>query len=226
MGLGTILEAVVAWAQSVVRTAGYLGLFLVMFLENICPPIPSEVILPLAGSLVAEGGFTLVGVTGVGALGSVAGALVFYILGHLLGEARVRRLVRGYGKWITISEADLDKAFRWFDRYGEGVIFFGRMVPIVRSLVSIPAGLARMNLARFGLYTAFGTALWSLLLAGAGHLLGTRWHLVSEWVNRYEKAILVLAALGAVAFVVTRLLRRRQAARATRAAPKGVTDPD
>jgi membrane protein DedA with SNARE-associated domain len=226
MGLGTILEAVIVWAQSVVRTAGYLGLFFVMFLENICPPIPSEVILPLAGSLVSEGAFTLLGVTGVGAGGSVAGALIFYVLGHVLGEARVRRLVRSYGKWITVSEADLDKAFRWFNRYGEGVIFFGRMVPIVRSLVSIPAGLARMNLARFGLYTAIGTALWSLLLAGAGYLLGTRWHLVSEWVNRYEKAILALLVVGAVAFVVTRLVRRRSAARADRAAAKSIVEPD
>lgn len=217
-----MFDAIVTWAQSVVRTGGYLGLLIVMFLENILPPVPSEVILPLAGSLVSEGSFSLVGVTLVGACGSVVGALVFYFLGHLLGEARVRRLVQRYGKWLTISEGDFDKALSWFDRYGEGVIFFGRMVPIVRSLVSIPAGIARMSLSRFSLYTAIGTGLWSFLLAGAGHLLGQQWQRVSVWVDRYERAILVLLILGAVVFIVTRV---RQHRKASRAAASSVAEP-
>ncbi|MGD2103637.1 MAG: DedA family protein [Anaerolineae bacterium] len=210
MGLGELVEAVVTWAQSVVSTMGYPGLVLVMFLENVFPPIPSEVILPLAGSLALEGRFTLLGVTLVGSLGSVAGALVFYGLGYVFGEQRVRGLMRRYGKWLMLSEQDFDRALEWFDRYGENVIFFGRMVPIVRSLISIPAGISEMNLAYFGAYTAVGTALWSFLLAFAGYLLGRSWMLVSEWVSRYEKATLAVGILVVAVFLVRRLLQRRR----------------
>ena len=211
MGLAKLLDTLATWAQSVVSTAGYPGLVLVMFLENIFPPIPSEVILPLAGWLVLQGRFTLAGVTVVGSAGSMGGALVFYELGRLLGETRVRELVRRYGKWMTLSEEDFDKALAWFNRYGEGVIFFGRMVPIVRSLVSVPAGIASMNLGRFSIYTAIGTGLWSFLLALAGYLLGHSWPLVSEWMGRYEKVIIALAVLAVVAFVANRLRQRRRA---------------
>jgi membrane protein DedA with SNARE-associated domain len=188
---------------------GYPGLAMVMFLENVFPPIPSEVILPLAGSLALEGRFTLVGVTAVGTLGSMMGALVFYALGYLFGEPRVRFLMRRYGKWLMLSEADLDKALEWFDRYGEKVVFFGRMVPIVRSLISIPAGIASMNLGFFCLYTVIGTGMWSFLLAFAGYLLGKSWSLVSEWVSRYEKAAIVIGIVAIVIFFVRRLLQRR-----------------
>jgi len=210
MGLRELVSTVVTWAQSVVSSMGYPGLVMVMFLENIFPPIPSEVILPLAGSLALEGRFTLWGVTAVGSMGSMAGALVFYALGYLFGEPRVRFLMRRYGRWLMLSEADLDKALEWFDRYGERVIFFGRMVPIVRSLISIPAGIASMNLAVFCLYTAIGTGIWSFLLTFAGYLLGKSWPLVSDWVSRYEKAAIVIGIVAIVAFFGRRFLQRRQ----------------
>jgi membrane protein DedA with SNARE-associated domain len=210
MGLRELVGTIVTWAQSVVSTMGYPGLVMVMFLENIFPPIPSEVILPLAGSLALEGRFTLWGVTAVGSMGSMAGALVFYALGYVFGEPRVRFLMQRYGRWLMLSEADLDKALEWFDRYGERVIFFGRMVPIVRSLISIPAGIASMNLAVFCLYTAIGTGMWSFLLTFAGYLLGKSWPLVSDWVSRYEKAAIAVGIVAIVAFFVRRLLQRRQ----------------
>ena len=210
MGLGELLEAVVTWAQSVVSTMGYPGLVMVMFLENVFPPIPSEVILPLAGSLALEGRFTLFGVTVSGTVGSVLGALVFYAVGHLFGEHRVRVLMRRYGKWLMLSEEDFDTALAWFNRYGEKVIFFGRMVPIVRSLISIPAGIAEMHLGYFGGYTAVGTALWSFLLAFAGYLLGKSWALVSEWMSRYEKVTLVIGVIVVIAFFAVRFFRRRR----------------
>ncbi len=210
MGLRELINTVVVWAQSVVSTMGYPGLVIVMFLENVFPPIPSEVILPLAGSLALEGRFTLLGVTVMGSIGSMAGALVFYGLGYLFGENRVRVLMRRYGRWLMLSEEDFDRALTWFDRYGEKVIFFGRMVPIVRSLISIPAGIAGMNLGYFGAYTAVGTALWSFLLAFAGYLLGKSWALVSKWVSRYEKAALVIGILIVVAFFARRFIQRRR----------------
>jgi membrane protein DedA with SNARE-associated domain len=120
-----------------------------------------------------------------------------------------------------LSEEDFDKALAWFNRYGEGVIFFGRMVPIVRSLVSVPAGIANMNLGRFSIYTAIGTGLWSFILALAGYLLGQSWPLVGEWISRYEKVIIILAILAVVAFFANRLRQRRKA---SQAAADSVTD--
>jgi len=212
MGLSHLLDSVAIWVQGVIRAMGYVGLGLVMFLENIFPPIPSEAVLPMAGWLAFEkqGNFTLWGVTLVGALGSVAGALAFYGLGYWFGESRVRELMRRFGKWLLLSEEDFDTALSWFDRYGELVIFFGRMVPIVRSLVSIPAGIASMNLPRFSLYTAIGTALWSFLLAFAGYLLGQNWPLVMDWIGRYEKVVIGLVVLAVIVFVVQRLRQRKQ----------------
>ncbi len=209
MHLTAILDLINLWTQSAISALGYPGLGLVMFLENVFPPIPSEVVLPLAGSLTLQGRFTLAGVTLVGALGSIAGALLFYGLGHWLGEARVRRLMERYGRWLSLSAADFDRAKSWFERYGEPVIFFGRMVPMVRSLISIPAGLAGMDLARFNLYTALGTALWSLLLAWAGRILGQNWPLVSTWIGRYEHLVLAVAGVGVVLFVARWRLRRK-----------------
>jgi membrane protein DedA with SNARE-associated domain len=205
----TILETVNHWAQTVISSLGYVGVGLMMFLENVFPPLPSEVILPLAGSLTVDKRFTLVGVTLVSALGSLAGALFFYGLGRWLGETRVRRLIERYGRWLSLSIADFDRATAWFERYGEPLIFFGRMVPMVRSLISIPAGLMGMSVARFNLYTALGTALWSLLLAWAGRILGQNWPLVSAWIGHYEHLVLAIT-VGAVVLLVTRRFLRRQ----------------
>ena len=217
MGLSTFIDSLAMWAQDIIRSMGYVGLGLVMFLENVFPPIPSEAVLPMAGwlALEQESGFSLWGVTLVGILGSVAGAFVFYGLGYWFGEERVRVLICRYGKWALLSEKDLDKALTWFSRYGELVIFFGRMVPIVRSLVSIPGGIAKMNLGQFALYTAVGTGLWIFLLAFAGYQLGQNWSLAMEWLSRYEKVVLVLVGVVAIVVVVKRLAQQRQKSGAT-----------
>ncbi|MFP3853932.1 MAG: DedA family protein [Anaerolineales bacterium] len=213
MGLSHLLDSVAMWVQDIIQAMGYPGLAFVMFLENVLPPIPSEAVLPMAGWLAfeGEGNFTLLGVTIVGALGSVSGALVFYALGYVFGEHRVRHLMARYGKWALLKVEDFDTALSWFHRYGEQVIFFGRMVPIVRSLVSIPAGIAGMNLVRFSIYTAIGTAIWSFLLALAGFLLGQNWPVVMDWVGRYEKIVLLLVVVAVLYFVTVRLLRNRSA---------------
>ncbi len=207
MHLGDILSAIKIWVESLISTVGYPGLALVMFLENVFPPIPSEIVLPLAGSLTLTGRFTLLGVTVVGMFGSVLGALAFYGIGRGFGEVRLRSLVARYGRWILLSKEDIDRADAWFRRYGEYVIFFGRMVPIIRSVISIPAGLAAMPLLRFCFYTAIGTAMWSFALAFAGRLLGASWPLVADWINKYQNLVLVLLALAIVIFVVQRLRR-------------------
>jgi membrane protein DedA with SNARE-associated domain len=213
MHLGDILNAINEWALGIIGSLGYPGLGFIMFLENVFPPIPSEIVLPLAGwlTLGEDAQFTLVGVTIVGAIGSVAGAFFFYGLGRWFDESRVRYLLQRFGKWFMLSENDLDTALEWFDRFDEYVIFFGRMVPIVRSLISVPAGLAKMSIPRFAAYTAVGTALWSFLLAFAGRLLGENWHIVSDIVDKYENVVLVLGVLAVVGFFGYRFWQRQRA---------------
>lgn len=207
-----ILNAINDWVQSLISTMGYPGLGLVMFLENVFPPIPSELVLPFAGWLTMgdDATFTLLGVTVVGAIGSVAGAYFFYGLGRWFDERRVRFLLQRFGKWFLLSERDLDISLTWFERYGEYVIFFARMVPIVRSIISVPAGLAKMNIPRFTLYTALGTALWSFILALAGRLLGESWPVVVEIIDQYEHVVLVLGVLAVVGFFGYRLWQKRK----------------
>jgi membrane protein DedA with SNARE-associated domain len=200
-----IAAVLTAWVSNLILTLGYAGLGLVMFLENVFPPIPSEIILPLAGSLTLNGNFSLIGITLVGMLGSVAGAWVFYGLGYWLDEKRVRYLIQTYGKWFLLSSSDLDRAITWFQRYGIWVVFFGRMVPMVRSLISIPAGLAKMHWAKFTFFTALGTACWSFMLAFAGQTLGNNWDQVEGYLAQYEIVVWLVICFGIIVFVIKKL---------------------
>jgi membrane protein DedA with SNARE-associated domain len=200
-----LLVIVNAWILNLILTLGYPGLGIVMFLENIFPPIPSEIILPLAGSLTLKGDLSLTGITLVGMLGSVAGAWVFYGIGYWLDEKRVRFLIQTYGKWFLLSTNDLDRALAWFQRYGYWVVFFGRMIPMVRSLISVPAGLAKMNWAKFTLFTALGTACWSFLLAFAGQMLGKNWGQVEVYLARYDTIVWTVLGVGILTFVIKKL---------------------
>lgn len=191
-------DLLAGWVSDVVGSFGYAGVAFLMVLENLFPPIPSELILPLAGFLVGRGELgivpTLIAATG----GSLAGAFVLYALGRWGG----RPLILRYGTILRVKEADLDRADEWFDRYGSLVVLFGRMVPFARSVVSIPAGLSEMPLLRFALLTAAGSAAWNALLIGAGWFLGENWSQVTSVVGSVSNAVLVVAALAAVSLVV------------------------
>jgi membrane protein DedA with SNARE-associated domain len=212
MHLTDILHAINIWAQNIIRTLGYPGLGFIMFLENVFPPIPSELVLPLAGWLTLEdqARFSLVGVTIVGAIGSVAGAFFFYGLGKWFDEKRVRYLLQRFGKWFLLSEDDFDVALKWFDKYDEYVIFFGRMVPLVRSLISVPAGLANMHVGKFTIYTAVGTALWSFILAFAGRMLGENWSLVADFIDKYENLVIITVLIAVILFFANRVIKLRK----------------
>ncbi len=181
---------------------GYPGIFLVMFFECVFPPIPSEVIMPLAGFLVVQGRFNVFWVMVSGTLGSLAGALLLYWLGAWADEAVLRKWVRKYGRWLQITELDIDRVMHWFGRFGQPVIFFGRMVPLVRSLISIPAGLNHMKMGRFLLFTISGSVIWNLLLTYGGIFLGENWEVILEWLDTYETIVLVLLAVLFVFFVI------------------------
>lgn len=205
-----LLEQVGGWIEEFIAAIGYPGIVLIMAIENVFPPIPSEAVLPFAGALAAGGEMHFWGVVAAGTAGSVLGAVILYAVGYVAREAGVRRLVAAYGNVLFISEEDLDRAAGWFERYGEAVIFFGRLIPIIRSVVSIPAGYTRMAPARFLLYTALGTALWSLLLTYAGWTLGENWDAIRGFTRPYENAALAVILLAVVSFLGWRAVRRRR----------------
>lgn len=193
------LDGLASWAADVIDALGYIGVFLLIVLENVFPPIPSEAILPLAGFLAGQGRMWLPAVIVAATLGAVAGALILYYAGALFGDRRVRWLINKYGKWFAVAEGDLDKANDWFDRYGGFAVLVCRLVPIVRSLVSIPAGLRRMNLTTFIIYTAIGSGIWNSLLVIAGWWLGDNWEEVGHVVDYLEYPVILIGA-GAVLY--------------------------
>ena len=210
MQLGDILNNIKIWVEQIISSMGYIGLYLVMFLENVFPPIPSEVVLPLAGSLTLTGRFSIFWITIIGMLGSLTGAFLFYGLGKWLGEPRVRMIIEKHGHFALLSTDDLDRSLEWFDKYDDWVIFFSRMVPIVRSLISIPAGIASMKIGKFSFYTVMGTALWSFILALGGKLLGEQWPLIAEWINTYQNIVLIVAVGVVLFFIVSRLFNKKK----------------
>lgn len=195
------------WIQHTMTSLGYPGVALLMFLENIFPPIPSELIMPLAGFTAGRGDLSFVGVVLAGALGSLLGQLPLYYLGRWVGEDKLVGWADRYGKWLTVSGSDIKKADDWFDKHGHKTVFFARLVPGLRSLISIPAGLSEMHLPTFLIYSALGTGLWALLLAALGGLLGENYEAVDTYLGPVAFVVLGGLTLWAVVWVV----RRRRA---------------
>ncbi|SBV32394.1 putative Membrane protein [uncultured Sphingopyxis sp.] len=199
------------WLLDVIRDYGYFGLFLLMLLENIFPPIPSELIVPLAGFACARGEMDPALVLLASTAGSVAGALPWYYLGRAFGRRRTIWLIKVAGLWLTLSLGEFRRAKRLFDRFGWIAVLFGRLVPAVRTLISVPAGLAPMALGRFLILTIVGSAMWNTILIIAGYVLKDQYAEVEHWVNPVTKAVV----LGVIAIYVVRLalkLRQRRAA--------------
>jgi membrane protein DedA with SNARE-associated domain len=197
------------WVIRTIESTGYLGIIFLMFLENVFPPIPSEVIMPLAGFMVAEGKQNLMGIIIAGTVGSVLGALPLYYAGFFLGEERLKQFADKHGRWLTISRDDLERAKKWFNRHGGLAVLLCRLVPGVRSLISIPAGIARMNVASFLFYTALGAGIWTALLAFAGYLLGAKFAQVGEYLNPASYVV-----FGTIVIIyVKRVLTQKQVRR-------------
>ena len=169
--------------MGIVSSAGYFGILVLMFIENVFPPIPSEVIMPLAGYMANDGKVSLPGVIMAGTAGSVLGALPLYYAGKRLGEDRLKNLADRRGRWLTVSRNDIEGAKRWFDRHGHAAVLWCRLVPGVRSLISIPAGIAGMNMFSFLAYTALGAAIWTSLLTYIGYFLASNFTKVGEYLD-------------------------------------------
>jgi membrane protein DedA with SNARE-associated domain len=194
------------WIMNLIGSTGYIGIVALMFVENVFPPIPSEYIMPLAGFLVAEGRLSLVGIILAGTLGSTLGALPLYYLGDRLGSARLKRFAAGRGRWLTLSPDDIERANRWFDRHGAAAVFFCRLIPGARSIISIPAGVNRMNMTSFLLFTTLGAAVWTSVLASAGYLLGSNFH----EVEKYFDPITYIVFGAIIILYLWRVLRQKQ----------------
>jgi membrane protein DedA with SNARE-associated domain/uncharacterized membrane protein YkvA (DUF1232 family) len=183
------------WITDAVVAGGYAGIVLMMFAENVFPPIPSELIMPLAGFVAAQGQLNPVLVVLAGTLGSVLGALPWYCAGRWLGKERVCAFAARHGRWLTLSEKEIGQAMRWFERHGRIAVLVGRLVPTVRTLISLPAGMARMPLLPFLLYSSIGTLAWTAALTASGYLLEAQYTLVSDYVDRASKIIIGLIVL-------------------------------
>lgn len=193
----TILSSISSWIIGVITTLHYGGVVLLMAIESANIPLPSEVIMPFAGFLVAQGALNLYLVALAGAIGCVIGSIFSYYLGAWGG----RPLIEKYGKYILISRHDLDLAEHWFTKHGEIIVFFGRLLPVIRTFISFPAGIARMNFWRFVIYSFLGSLPWSLLLAFIGYKLGEHWENIRTYFHNFDGLILVLIVIAIIWWV-------------------------
>lgn len=180
------------WILNVIEVGGYAGIFFLMVLENLFPPIPSEVIIPLAGYAAALGDLNIWVVIVVAVAGSLIGSLPWYCLGLYFSVPRLKRLSLSYGRLLTLSPSDIDAAERWFKTHGFLAVLFGRLVPTVRTLISVPAGIARMPLSTFVFYSLVGSTIWTATLAALGFLLETQYEKVADYLNPVSNAVVLL----------------------------------
>lgn len=199
------LTGVAGWAVDLMETLGGPGAGLAIALENLFPPLPSEVVLPLAGFTASQGTLSLPGALIWTTAGSVVGALALYLLGALLGRDRLRRI---WGHLPLVNLEDLDRTEAWFDRHGRKAVFFGRMIPIFRSLISVPAGVERMPVTLFLGLTFAGSAIWNTIFVMAGYWLGEQWHAVEQYADILQKIVIVAVVVAVAWFVVSRVRQR------------------
>ena len=207
--MGDLIEAIITelsrFIVSMISMFGYAGIFLTMAIESACIPLPSEIIMPFAGYLVTTGQFTILGVTLAGAIGNVVGSIVAYYAGVWGG----RPLVERYGPYVLVSRKDIEMADRWFAKYGEAAVFFGRMLPVVRTFISLPAGVARMNFPRFVLFTFIGALPWCYLMAYICVKMGEQWEHLRDYFHQFDIVIGVGLFLAIGYFVWSHWPRRQ-----------------
>ncbi|MDB5892051.1 MAG: alkaline phosphatase [Polaromonas sp.] len=191
------------WIIQFITEYGYVAIALLMLLENVFPPIPSELIMPFAGFVAARGDLHPAGVVITGTLGSIAGTLPWYWAGRAIGLERLQAWADRHGRWLTVSREDLTKAQAWFERRGWVAVTLGRLVPALRSIISAPAGIARMPMHSFLFWSALGSLVWTSALTAVGYLLDNRYEAVVHWLDPVTKAVLALALLTYVWRLVT-----------------------
>lgn len=205
-----MIETIVELLTGMIESVGYVGVALAMFIESFFAPIPSEFIMPFAGFIAADGTMSLLILTLVGGFASYLGSLPFYFLGYWGNDVVMNKFLSKYGKYLFIRQQDVDKGFEIFDKYGNGIVMVGRIIPIIRTVISFPAGLAKMKFVEFSLYTIVGSVVWSGFLASMGYVLGDRWEIVIEWMSKYEKAILIIGVIAVIAYIVRGVVLKKK----------------
>jgi membrane protein DedA with SNARE-associated domain len=213
-----MLGDLATWVQDVINQFGYFGVALLVVIENVFPPIPSEIVLPFAGFVAqqgagaAESDTSVIGMMIAATVGSVIGALILYFVSAAIGPDRLRAFVEKFGKWFGVKPADLVRAEAWFDRRSSLAVLIGRCVPLIRSIVSIPAGFRRMKLSSFVVLTALGSAVWNIALIGAGAVLKDQWDRVGDYVGVFQWIVILAIVVFVVRFVISLVKRRRTSA--------------
>lgn len=197
------------WILDLIERGGYLAVAFLMLAENIFPPIPSEVVMPVAGIAASRGDMNIAVVIALGTIGAVVGQLLWYWLGLRIGEEGLKNFAHRHGRWLTLSPRDIDKAAEWFDKHGHKAVLIGRMVPGVRTFISLPAGLSAMPRNRFLTYSTIGSGLWTAALGIAGYTLGERSESVTHWIGPVSTIVL----LGILAYYIYRVATFRKMAR-------------
>ena len=203
-----MLGDLAAWVQDVIEQLGALGVALLVILENVFPPIPSEIVLPFAGFVAQRGDGSVSVMILAATVGAVIGALVLYAIAALIGQVRLAAFIERFGKWFGVKPTDLARAEAWFDRHAVAAVLLGRCVPLIRSVVSIPAGFRRMRLVPFIVYTAMGSAVWNTALVGAGAVLGNQWDKVEPYVAVLQYVVIAVIVLFVVRFALKKLRNR------------------
>lgn len=198
------------WIIEFMEKFGYFGVFLMIALENIFPPIPSEVVLTFGGFMTTKSELSVFGVVVAATLGAVVGAVILYLIGFLLNVNQLEKIIDRWGHILKIKKEDIHKADRWFERYGVWTVFFCRMVPIVRSLISVPAGMARMNMVIFLVFTTIGTLIWNTILVMLGAAFGEAWTTVLDYMSVYSNVFYVIFAVLFV-LVIAWYVKKRKA---------------
>lgn len=204
-----MLSNLATWVQDVIESLGYLGVALLVIAENVFPPIPSEIVLPFAGFVARRGDGSVVVMVVAATIGSVVGALVLYAIAAAIGPERIHVFVVRFGKWFGVKESDMVRAEEWFDRRSNVAVLVGRCVPLIRSLVSIPAGFRRMPFGRFIVLTAVGSAVWNVALIGAGAALGDQWDRVGDYVGILQWIVIAGLAAAVGRFAWTKIRARQ-----------------
>ncbi len=184
-----------AWIIDLIEQYGYWGVFLLIAIENIFPPIPSEVILTFSGFMTQSTDLTITGVIIVSTAGSVIGAVILYGFGLLMDVERLEKIVDKYGRWLRLTKEDIHKADAWFDKYGIWTVLFCRVIPLVRSLISIPAGMSNMNFGLFLLFTTMGTLVWNTILVNLGAAVGSNWDDIVGYMDIFSNIIYILIGI-------------------------------
>lgn len=196
-----MLEFIANWIIGIISSTGYIGIFILMTIESACIPLPSEITMPFAGFLVSQGKLDLVTTAMVGGLGNLFGSLIAYFIGFYGQEIFVQKLIRKWGKYFLITMEDYTKSERWFRKYGEIIVFISRLLPAIRTFISLPAGIAKMKIRKFIIYTFIGSFFWSLFLTYVGMVLGQNWGILGNYFHKFDIILAIFLVFAVLLYI-------------------------